>query len=130
MAQVERLYAAHKEAGSGQEIGLPSQSSQETAESADSSFKKYLQEHGFPKLRELHISMYFGGHKSISDAKELVPHLKNTDVFIPELVNHLPEDEDLLRTIADGSAPSSDVERIQNATHDKGYRKTLVDAIH
>ena len=128
MDRVERFYAAHKDTGSDEESGLASQSIQETTESADSSFKKYLQEHGFPKLRELHIALFFGHHETAHDAEILAPHLKSADVFIPELVSYFPEEEKILQSIAKGSASSSDVRRMQHSG-DHGYWNAIIKII-
>lgn len=120
---MERLrphYSAEKGTGSGDE---------ESLEAADSSFETYLREHGFPKLKNLDLTMCFGGHSTQQDAEALAAHFKSVDLFIPEVVGHHPEDEEMLNRIANNMASELEIGRMQEVINDNGYWRTLVAAI-
>ena len=48
----------------------------------------YLRKNGFPKLKALELSIFFGRHSTAQDAEIFLPHLKGADVFITECANH------------------------------------------
>lgn len=108
--------------------------SDKSIESSDSQYVKYLRENGFPNLENLNLTMYFGGHRSVGDATDLAPHLKDIDVFLTELSGHTEDTSRIYNSIAQGSLSPQEL----TAEHRKelgtklfaDYENTLLAALH
>ena len=77
--------------------------SREQNEALPSAYVSYLQEHGFPKLQKLHLSIFLGGHATKKDAEDVLKHIENADVLLHELSGWTEKHQDIYNDVSQGN---------------------------
>lgn len=80
--------------------------SPEQHEVSQSQFVNYLREHGFPRLKNLQLTVFLGGHATKKDAEDLLEHVNKADILIHEMQGWTESIEKIYNDVSQGNIES------------------------